>query len=852
MSELEPDRLLDEARRALAREHRATYRLQLGRALGFDGVAELVPYLDALGISDVYLSPCFKATPGSPHGYDVTDHNALNPELGGEAGFQRMAAAIGAAGLGLLLDVVPNHMGVAGDSNPWWTDVLENGAAAPTAVAFDIDWAPAKAELRDKVLLPFLPDQYGRVLEAQELRLELVEGALFVRHGGGSLPLDPSTYHMVLGHGLDALAERLGAEHASLLELQSILTALENLPPRTETDPARVAVRLREKEIVKRRLAALLKESAEIAEFVADSVHRMNGTRGDPRSFDRLDQLLSAQVYRLADWRVAGDEVNYRRFFDVNELAAIRMEVASVFEATHRLVFRLIGEGTVTGLRIDHPDGLFAPGEYFRRLHAGAVEAVARRLHPGLTDDQAQALRVRYLAVADETPAAPRAEPLWLVVEKILLVDERVPDWWPIAGTTGYSFLASANRVLVDRSAARRMTAVYSRFIGETPAMADLAYAAKRLIMVTSMAGEVSALGRELNRLSEMNRLSRDFTLPILTRALREVIACFPVYRTYVGDRGEPVSPRDRSYIEAAVAEAKRRNPQINVSIFDFLADTLLLRAPEGASAHEVDARRRFVMRFQQTTGPVTAKGVEDTALYQYHRLVSLNEVGNDPDHFGDPPAAFHASCAARPDRWPEALLATSTHDTKRGEDVRARISVLSEVPQAWGVAVSRWRRLARGWKSQVDGRLAPDRPDEYLLYQTLVGTWPLDPAEATSPAFAERIAAYMGKAIREAKRHTSWINPHPAYDRAMRDFVMRVLAPGSALAGEIGAFQSQVAPHGMLNSLATTLLKLAAPGIPDFYQGSELWHLVLVDPDNRGPVDFGRRRALLDELRDR
>jgi len=843
--------LYQQAVAALRRGRRATYRLQLGSALGFEAVAALGSYLDALGISDVYLSPCFRCGPGSSHGYDVTDHNAFNPELGSAADFDRMAADLEARGLGLILDVVPNHMGIAGDANAWWLDVLENGPASPRAEFFDIDWAPVKPELRDRVLLPILPDQYGRVLESQQLQLEFGDGAFHLRYAGARLPIAPDTYAQVLTDRLDALAQRLGAGDAALLELRSILTALEHLPGRTETDARRIEERLREKEIVKRRLTTLTKESPEVREHIEETVRRFNGTPGDPASFDALDRLLTEQTYRLADWRVAGDEVNYRRFFDVSHLAAIRMERRPVFDATHELVLRLVGQGKVNGLRVDHPDGLYAPGEYFRRLQEGALIATARRLLPDIGETETEALAAIHQARAGDHAGAADARPIWIAAEKILGPREELPDWWTVAGTTGYDFLASVNGLFVDRETSRQMTAVYSRFVGDTTSMAEHAYVSKRLIMQVSMASEITQLGHHLDRMSERNRLSRDFTLASLIRAIREVVAAFSIYRTYVGDEAGEPSARDRGYIDAAVAEARRRNPTVNASVFDFLRDVLLLRYPISRDPEERAAQRHFAMRFQQTTGPVTAKGVEDTAFYLYNRLVSLNEVGGDPGRYGETPAVFHARNGRRLERWPESMLATATHDTKRGEDVRARINVLSEVPATWAAEVRRWRAHARRFKQEIDGHAAPDSNDEYLLYQTLIGAWPAD-SEQTLEAFTQRVVAYMEKATKEAKRRTSWVNPNESYDAAVRDFVGHLLAPGGPFLSYFQPFQRLVAAHGAINSLAQTLLKAVCPGVPDFYQGTELWDLSLVDPDNRRPVDFARRRELLDSLRAR
>jgi (1->4)-alpha-D-glucan 1-alpha-D-glucosylmutase len=836
----------------LGRPRSATYRFQLGPALGFDQVAALAAYLDGLGVNDAYLSPCFKCGPGSSHGYDVIDHNAFNPEVGSPAGFDRMAATLEARGLGVILDIVPNHMGVAGDANPWWMDVLENGPSSPRADFFDIEWNPPKRELRDKVLLPLLPDQYGQVLEAGQLQLEIHDGAFLLRSGGARLPICPDSYSLILTHRLPELTSRLGADHAHLQELKSILTGLAHLPARTDTDPAHVDERLREKEVAKRRLAALLKESEAIREFIDDNVRTFNGTPGDPQSFDMLDSLLSEQTYRLADWRVAGDEINYRRFFDINDLAAIRMERPEVFTASHELVLRLVGEGKVAGLRVDHPDGLYAPGEYFLRLQEGAVVATARRLNPDLDPATALAVAAEYRAAAQADPGSAAARPLWIAAEKILLPDEPLPEWWPVAGTTGYDFLGSVNGLFVDRSTSRQMTATYSRFAGPAAPMSDLSYSAKRLIMQASMASEITQLGLHLDRISERNRLSRDFTLASLVRAIREVIAAFPVYRTYVGDLGDEPSGRDRGYIDRALADAKRRNPTVNVSIFDFLRDALLMRHPHRSDDHERAERRRFAMRFQQMTGPVTAKGVEDTALYMYNRLVSLNEVGGDPGRYGESVASFHEKNVRRRDRWPDSLTCTSTHDTKRGEDVRARISVLSEVPAAWAAHVRRWRMINRRFKRERDGRTAPDRNDEYLLYQTLVGAWPAREDDEPAETLVKRIADYMEKATKEAKRRTSWTNPDAEYDQALRDFVVKILSPGSMFRSAFAPFQRLVALHGAVNSLAQTVLKIAAPGIPDFYQGSELWDLALVDPDNRRPVDFVRRQTLLEDIRAR
>lgn len=837
----------------------ATYRLQFTQTLTFAEAERLVPYLDDLGISDVYASSYLAARPGSTHGYDVVDHNALNPEIGSEESYERFVAALRARGMGQLLDVVPNHMGIAEGSNRWWNDVLENGPSSPYAEFFDIDWDPITRELRNKVLLPILGDQYGRVLENQELVLEIAEGAFRLRCHETVLPIDPGTAGQILSHRLDALATALGEGNPLLQEYQSIMTALMNLPARTETAPDRVRERLREKEVIRRRLGHLVETCEPIRQSIEETIHIFNGKRGDPRSFDLLDRLLADQAYRLAHWRVAAEEINYRRFFDVNELAAIRMEIPAVFEETHRLILRLVEEGKVTGLRIDHPDGLFDPRGYFLALQQARFAQRVRARLPQERMPTEWELEAAVAQVADTfraacaaDPTAPGCRPLYVLAEKILARGERLPTRWAIQGTTGYEFLNLVGGLFVDAANARAMTAAYSGFTGQRTSYADLVYASKLLIMEAAMSSELSVLGHALSRLAERNRYARDFTLNSLTHALREVIACFPVYRTYI-DPGEPeVTLQDRACVEVAVAFAKRRNPTTNVSVFDFVRDVLLLRYPDHADGAYRRDQQAFVRKFQQVTAPVTAKGVEDTAFYRYNRLVSLNEVGGEPDQFGVTVEEFHKQCVARGEQWPAGLSGMTTHDTKRSEDVRARIHVLSELPREWRAAVSRWHRWNRGHTTLIDGRPAPDRNDEYLLYQTLVGAWPLGASDPDALAvFIARIQAYMTKATKEAKVHTSWINPGASYDEAVRSFVARIFTPGprNRFLADFAAFHQPIARLGMVNSLAQTLLKMTAPGVPDFYQGTELWDLSLVDPDNRRPVDFGARMAALAEL---
>ncbi len=823
-----------------ARVPAATYRLQLHAGFTFRDATKIVPYLAELGISDVYTSPYLAANPGSTHGYDVVDYGRINPEIGTDADHRAFIEALKRHGMGHVFDCVPNHMGVGHGLNWWWHDVLENGQASPFAGYFDIDWRPLKPELLGKVLLPILGDHYGAVLERGELMLHFDEGAFAVLYYDNLLPIAPPTYPLILRPPLELLAATLAPDDPHLLEGQSILTALERLPPNDTTDADLIAERQREQLVARRRLAELLVAAPAVERAVATAVETMNGTIGDPRSFDALDALLGVQPYRLASWRVAGEEINYRRFFAINDLAAIRQEAPTVFDATHTLLLDLIGEGAITGVRIDHPDGLWNPAGYVAELQ----EAARRRLQP-----HAGGIGMR------EGVVEPGATlPLYLVVEKILEHGESLPDDWAVHGTVGYDFATAATGLFVNSANRKAFDELYARFIGEKDNFADMVYATKHLMMRAALVSEVNVLARALNRISEQDRRSRDFTLNNLRDALREVIACFPVYRTYIDcDEGE-VPDRDRRYIEAAIAQAKRRNQAADVSVLDFLRDVLLLRYAGDATAAQRAEQCRFGMKFQQLTGPVMAKGLEDTAFYRYNRLTSLNEVGGDPTRFGTTVQAFHQQNLDRAQRWPHAMLGSSTHDTKRSEDVRARISVLSEIPRDWRVAINRWSRLNRKRKTRVEGVLAPDRNDEYLLYQTLLGAWPDQEEGRGNADWPDRVEAYLLKAVREAVRHSSWINTNEAYETATRAFIRSILDQrlNAAFLDDFDAMRRRVCQAGAFNALSQQLLKLTSPGVPDIYQGTELWDLSLVDPDNRRPVDYGCRTRHLRALRRR
>jgi (1->4)-alpha-D-glucan 1-alpha-D-glucosylmutase len=853
--------LLSKTAQALAQRRRlpeSTYRLQFNARFTFGQARDLVPYLHELGVTECYASPYLMARPGSLHGYDISDHNRLNPEIGSEEEYEAFVAALRERGLGQVLDVVPNHMGI-GNSNLWWNDVLENGPASPYAGFFDIDWHSAlKLELQERVLLPMLGDPYGKVLESGQLTLHYEGGAFSIHYFDHHFPVSPDTYDRVLRLRLNDLEEKLGATAEAAIEYQSIVTAVTHLPPRTATEPARAAERQREKEVIKRRLATLVEASPAVRAHVEGNVRAFNGTPGQRHSFDPLDDLLGAQAYRLSFWRVAADEINYRRFFDINELAALSMEKRAVFAATHALILRLLCQGKVTGVRIDHPDGLYDPREYLQRLQAHYALCAARSVFNADAEFAGQSweeiegpLLETLRQSAAGSPDSPFRRPLYVVVEKILGRSEPIPEDWPVYGSTGYEFLNWLNGLFVPAENAVPFTRIYERWRGRNGSFADIVYQKKFLILQVSLASELHVLAHQLDRLSEKNRWSRDFTLNSLRHALREIIACFPVYRSYIA--GEPIHPRDRAWVLTAVARAKRKNPAISESLFDFARDMILLKYPDGMTDEDRAAQRRFVGKFQQVTAPVMAKGLEDTAFYVYNRLLSLNEVGGDPDTFGVPPTTFHRRNKERQERWPYSLSSTATHDTKRGEDVRARLNVLAELPQEWQRALPRWGRLNKKHRAQLDDLTAPDRNDEYLYYQTLVGAWPPEPFEGrVAEEFVGRVQAYLEKATHEAKVHTSWINPSPAYDDAVRQFVDRTLdrQASAAFLDDFQQFQKRVSHYGMLNSLSQALLKLTSPGVPDTYQGTELWDFSLVDPDNRRPVDYDLRRRLLEELK--
>ena len=779
---------------------RATYRLQFHKGFGFVQATGLVPYLARLGISHLYASPYLKARPGSTHGYDIIDHDALNPELGDQAAFDRMNAALAENGLKQILDFVPNHMGVGGADNPLWLDVLEWGPASAYAGWFDIDWDPDRRYLSDKLLVPSLGDQYGVALESGQLALKFdpTEGSFAVwAYDTHKLPICPLDYARVLGDAHPEL-ERLGDSFSALLEWRP--------------QAGRRAAEL------KAELARLAGERSDVCKAVEEAFGRLNGEPGRPESWRELDALIQDQHWRAAHYRVAADDINYRRFFNINDLAGMRMELPDVFEHAHKLVFRLLRNGTLDGLRIDHIDGLLDPKGYLGRLREKA------------------------------------GRDFYLVVEKILAPHEGLREDWPVEGTTGYDFANLLLGLLIDPAGEESFTRLYAKFTGARQAFAVIVRDCKIRIMENEMTSELNVLARDAARVARQNPRTADFTHNILHRAIREVVACFPVYRTYVDTANAP-GAEDRRDLDWALAQAQRIEADIDPSVFDFLAGLLsggLVAKPRsGFSRHSV---LRCAMKLQQYSGPVMAKGLEDTTFYRYNRFIALNEVGGHPDQFGIPIPAFHKANRRRAQRWPHAMLGSSTHDTKRGEDTRARLAVLSELPDEWTRHVQTWSRILRARRGDVEGTAPPDQNDEYMFYQLLVGSWPAELLGRRTPdaealaAYAERIKGALTKSMREAKVHSTWAAPGTAYEEAMLSFAELALdtdRAGTFLASFL-PFAERIARLGASNTLAQTVLKLTLPGVPDIYQGTELWDLSLVDPDNRRPVDYALRLRML------
>jgi len=755
----------------------ATYRLQLHPGFTFAEAAALVDYLAALGVSHLFASPCLQAAAGSTHGYDVVDPGRASEPLGGAAGHEALCKALTKVGLGQILDIVPNHMAVTRE-NQWWWDVLESGPASRYAGYFDVDWDPPESRLGNRILLPVLGDHYGRVLEAGSIRLERRDGDFLVRHFDHAFPVDPRSTAGLLARA---------AQRAASEDLAFAADALDYLPPPTAVDPQSLDRLHRDKSIIRKQVRRLLAEQPGAAAAIDAEVAALNANP------DALHELLERQNYRLAYWRSAQRDLGYRRFFDINTLVALRAENEAVFADTHRLILAWLAEGVLDGVRVDHPDGLRDPEQYCRRLRAAAPDA-------------------------------------WIVVEKILHPGEWLRPSWPVHGTTGYDFLNAVNQLYVDSRGEAALTQAYVDFTGQSARFEEVLHARKCQVVRDLFGSDLNRLTVIWLNICENVRQYRDFTRHELHEALQEIVACFPVYRTYIRANVGAIEDEDRQVINETIEQARANLSALDPDLFEFLRDILLLKR-RGALETEL------VMRLQQLTGPVMAKGMEDTAFYNYNRLLSLNEVGGDPAQFGWSVERFHDYLAESFRRHPTTMLTSSTHDTKRSEGVRARISLLSEVPALWIEAVGRWTQHNARYRRND----APDSNTEYQLYQTLVGAWPIS---------LDRMLAYAKKSVREAKTFTSWNHPDAAYEEGVRDFVRGILTDDSFRA-DLEAFVAPLISPGRVHALAQTLLKLTAPGVPDLYQGTELWHLRLVDPDNRHPVDFERRRALLAALDD-
>ncbi|MFP4330058.1 MAG: malto-oligosyltrehalose synthase [Spirochaetaceae bacterium] len=811
---------------------RATMRLQFHSGFTFEDARKLVPYMSGLGISHVYASPVLQARPGSTHGYDIVDHNRINQEVGDRDSLYAFADALHAEGMGLILDFVPNHMGVGYADNEWWLHVLEWGESSPYAHFFDIDWRSAEESLRGKVLLPVLGDGYGGILENGELLLRFVaaEGAFAVFYYDHRFPISPRHYAEILLAGVRALP---GAEPA----LRPLIREFGTLSRQPRGKGRRTATLKRAQEL-KGALARLAAAEEQVAGACEAACATYNGEAGVSESFDKLHKLLEAQAYRPSYWRLAANEINYRRFFDINDLAGIRVEEPEVMNITHHLIYQLMQDQVIQGLRLDHIDGLREPKAYLERLQEAA----------GLRTIGAGRLQG---AAGYETPLD---QPFYVVVEKILAHHEQLREQWPVSGTTGYEFLALVGELFTSPESEEVLTEIYNRFTREERSFSETVLAGKYRVMEETLLSELNVLANQFNRLAKRCRRTRDYSRGGLRRALFQIAARFPVYRTYVDDHG--CSEEDRRYIDWAVTQAKKASTMADRSVFDFVRSVLtteiLDELPGSFRRKEVIS---LAMKFQQFTAPVTAKSVEDTSFYRYHRLVSRNEVGGDPQRLYASPQAFHIANRGRLSHFPFSMVATATHDHKRGEDTRCRINVISERPERWVQLLDRIEELSELYLTEEEGRVIPRRNDRYLLFQTILGTWPFEPAPPEYEGileYTERLVAYMRKALREAKEETSWTNVNESYERGVENYLRSLLNPrGSTVIlrtfhEAVGEFALPAAVHG----LAETLLKLTVPGVPDIYQGTEFWDFSLVDPDNRRAVNFTERIEALSRFR--
>ncbi len=825
----------------------SVYRLQFNGNFRFENAMEYLNYFVALGVGGVYSSPIFEAVPGSQHGYNITDSNSINPEIGSREDFDRFSDILKENELQLLIDIVPNHMGIKGGNNLLWQDVLENGRWAKYGHFFDIDWDSTKIDLKHRLLLPVLGDQFGVVLENGELQILYDAGNFFLSYWGNLFPIAPETYHLILNHNSEEWLGYEGKDKFEFAEYQSIIRSFINTPSANEIEE-----RYREKDISKNRLHELVEKSEKIRNVVLQNLRYINGEKGNSSSFDFLEELLNAQHYRIASWHVASEEINYRRFFDINDLAAIRIEDPAVFSFHHRFIFELLKEGRVDGLRIDHSDGLYDPIGYFKNLQKHYLyEFVEKEL---LTEyGELQENNYELIKAAIEDFPLDEKLPLLVVIEKILDRKENLPEDWEVSGTVGYEFLNALNGVFICRQSEDKFDDIYVKFTEQVEDFEELLYRKKLYFSKVKMPSEINMLSRKLKKISTRCRMHRDYTLNNLKTAIEEIIASFPVYRTYVTPSSEFVSERDSRFIYIAIEKARHRDTRVASIIFDFIYDVLTLNLKEPVTSSIQKDIIGFVLSFQQISSPIMAKGVEDTAFYINNRFISLNEVGSDPEHFGYSLPEFHKQNVERLKSWPNGLITGSTHDTKRSEDVRMRMNVLSEIPDSWLQSIKRWARINKKFKVEVDEVLQPDRNTEYFIYQTLIGVWPDYPMKpAQYEKFINRIELYLQKSVREAKTYTNWVLPDKDYEDAVDGFIRAILRRKRNYFLKIfREFQGTISHFGMLNSLSAFILRLGAPGIVDIYQGSEVWNYSLVDPDNRRKVDFNLNRHLYYRIED-
>ncbi|MEI8388455.1 MAG: malto-oligosyltrehalose synthase [bacterium] len=813
----------------------STYRLQFNKHFTFKDAQKIIPYLRDIGISHCYSSPILWAKTGSLHGYDIIDHSKLNPEIGSSKDFDELVKIIQKNKMGIILDIVPNHMGIC-RKNKWWVDVLENGQASQYANFFDIDWKPIKKELYGKILVPVLHDHYGNILAGGEFKINFDRdnGKLKLIYFDHEFPINPSSYTIIMEHRIDKLESTLGSAHNDFLEYQSIMTVFKNLPKINETDFEKIKERNREKEIAYKRFSELCKRKNFIANFIEENLLDFRCSPDDVTACQRVHEVLENQAYRLAYWRVSSDIINYRRFFDINALIGLRAENNDVFNETHSVILDLIEQKKIQGLRIDHPDGLLDPLGYFITLQKEA----GKRL--GIDFDS-----------SNEKHLSSELLPFYVVAEKIIAPFEKLPQNWAIHGTIGYEFLNNVNNLFLDNKNLKKISRTYHKFINKEIDFNELVIKCKKTIMRTALTSELSTLSNHLSLLSEKYYSARDYTLNSLREALTEIIACFPVYRTYISQ--EEKNNKDIDYIKWAVRMAKKRSMSTDPSIYDFIEKILLCEFESNKESDIYGEILNFTMKFQQYTGPLMAKGLEDTSFYNYNRLISLNEVGGNPATFGISVNDFHNGNMYRLNATPHGLLATSTHDTKLSEDVRARISSISEIPEVWRKKINKWSRINKSKKTRIDNLFIPDKNDEYLFYQILTGLWTdEDFNNEKIKKIIERIKNYMLKAVREAKTHTSWININTQYENALSEFIRRVLSSSEShpFWKEFLPFQKEIALGGYNNSISQITLKFTSPGVPDIYQGNELWKYNLVDPDNRNPVDFNKFQKLFKKIK--